>query len=1292
MISFLPNTSRSLRDKIVLLTCFTVFLTAVFIGGVNYKRITDITFNTAIQELASETKLLALKFKSGYESLKNDAFVISKTPPIADIINDLKNNQKKLKFQSNNWQKRLETIFISIMESRPYYTQIRFIGIKDNGRELVRVNKTNNGFERVAKENLQQKSNEKYFKSSIHLKQGEVYFSEVTYNREQDKIDKVLTPTIRLVKPIFDNKKLYGFIVINADYPKLLSKIFLDISPNKNAFIVNHAGDYLKYSSVKGVGQFQFHESYSKKPPQIITNISNSINIEGVFYNEKTIDYFTRLNIDDNNPKAFLSVIIQASKLSLLEDVHQIQLETIVLAIFLILLFLFLAFFVAYKITKPLKLITEIIKNSNNLDEQLNLPITRNDEIGELSKAFKEKTTKLLENKEKLDIILATAPDGIISIDENGVIKSLNNATKAIFGYGDELIGKPIDILIPNNQIKFSNSKYLALNLEVTGNHKNGKTLSLEARLSQAKMPDSSIFTNIFIRDVFDRKKIEQSSRLLNSIVESSIDGIMSKDLSSKITSWNKGAELIFGYTEEEMIGEDIKKIFPEDRKSEEEAIIKSIKTGVVVKDLDTVRQKKDGSQISVSATISPIFDNNGKIVGAASVTRDISERKRAKNSLSKLYNISLNNDLNHQQKIDDILKTSLEYLNLNLAIVSTVKDKEYKVIHAFPKDSIETSTTFELGNTYCYHTLNTGSLTNWVNAGESEIAGHPCYLNFKLETYIGIPIYINDKIYGTVNFTSEGKRNKVFSEQEKIYVNLVSKYISNEIERKLNFNKIKESEKFLKLITEENPDLIFVKDSDYRIVFCNESFVKMYPKEKQNKIIGYTTLEEYKQEEVEIFLEKDKEAFRNGYSETTERITFPNGEIKILLTQKIRFSNTKNEDFILCIARDVTERESLISEISTANALKSAITSSSKHLLIATDTEGLVTYFNNAAEELLGYKADEVVGKETPKLWHDINEIRKHAKKLSKELNQKIEPEFETFITKAKLYGSETNNWIFITKTGKRIPCELTATCIRDNNNNIIGFLGVIVDITEKIKVEKEKTLFLERLNKSNEELARFAYVCSHDLQEPLRMVKSFADKIESHFGEKLINDEKGSKYLNFIIDGAERAQELIRDILEYSKLGTETKELENVNLNEVINSVKTNLALNFEEKKGKLIINNIPQVMGNKTQLYQLFQNLINNALKYVEADISPIIEIGFKNKKDHYEFYVKDNGIGIDKKFHDKIFEVFKRLHTKNKYQGTGVGLSLCKKIVENHNGKIWVESDLGIGSTFYFTLQK
>jgi signal transduction histidine kinase len=242
-------------------------------------------------------------------------------------------------------------------------------------------------------------------------------------------------------------------------------------------------------------------------------------------------------------------------------------------------------------------------------------------------------------------------------------------------------------------------------------------------------------------------------------------------------------------------------------------------------------------------------------------------------------------------------------------------------------------------------------------------------------------------------------------------------------------------------------------------------------------------------------------------------------------------------------------------------------------------------------------------------------------------------------------------------------------------------------LEIAERKRAEAVLTLRSQELARSNAELGMFAYVASHDLQEPLRMVASYLQLVDKRYREKL--DADGREFIEFAVDGAKRMQRLINDLLAYSRIGTQGQGFKPTDCEAVLQTTIRNLQVGIRESGAQITHDPLPTVIGDATQLVQLFQNLIGNALKFRREE-PPQIQIRAESKGDFWWLSVQDNGIGIEAQYFDRIFVVFQRLHGRGKYPGTGIGLAICKKIVERHGGTIWVESEFGKGSTFHFML--
>jgi light-regulated signal transduction histidine kinase (bacteriophytochrome) len=228
-----------------------------------------------------------------------------------------------------------------------------------------------------------------------------------------------------------------------------------------------------------------------------------------------------------------------------------------------------------------------------------------------------------------------------------------------------------------------------------------------------------------------------------------------------------------------------------------------------------------------------------------------------------------------------------------------------------------------------------------------------------------------------------------------------------------------------------------------------------------------------------------------------------------------------------------------------------------------------------------------------------------------------------------------------------------------------------------------------MQNLERSNKELEQFAYVASHDLQEPLRMVSSYTQLLGKRYKDKL--DQDANDFINFAVDGANRMQRLINDLLEYSRVTSRGKPLEKLDLSSVLGRVIATMQFKIQDTNAMVSNEDLPFVVGDEIQISRVFQNLIDNALKF-RGEEPPRIHISSKFESGKVIISVSDNGIGINEKFNDRVFTIFQRLHNREDYPGTGIGLAVCKRIIERHGGKIWLESEEGKGTTFYFTLNK
>lgn len=371
---------------------------------------------------------------------------------------------------------------------------------------------------------------------------------------------------------------------------------------------------------------------------------------------------------------------------------------------------------------------------------------------------------------------------------------------------------------------------------------------------------------------------------------------------------------------------------------------------------------------------------------------------------------------------------------------------------------------------------------------------------------------------------------------------------------------------------------------------------------------------------------------------------------------------------FFTAILRDISERER-----AEANQRQlAAIVESTESAILSKDLKGVITTWNRGAEALYGYSEKEAVGNQVDLI---PPELREEAAEFLRE------------VALGKV--AQRHKTVRVRKDGSRIFVSLSLSPVRDGSGAIIGASSIAHDITAQKLAEDEAEEYTRELKRSNEELEQFAYVASHDLQEPLRMVASYTELLAERYRGKL--DENADKYIGYAMDGARRMQRMIHDLLAYARVSSQAKPLQPTDASAVLDSVIATMSEAIKNSQAEMICPKLPTVMADEVQLGQVFQNLVGNALKF-QSERRPRIEISARESTDWWQFCVADNGIGIEKEGSGRIFQMFQRLHTREEYDGTGIGLAISKRIVERHGGKIWFDSTPGQGTTFYFTLPR
>jgi len=453
------------------------------------------------------------------------------------------------------------------------------------------------------------------------------------------------------------------------------------------------------------------------------------------------------------------------------------------------------------------------------------------------------------------------------------------------------------------------------------------------------------------------------------------------------------------------------------------------------------------------------------------------------------------------------------------------------------------------------------------------------------------------------------------------------------------------------------------------------------------------------------------KKVFRDGFVTDYElQIRHRNGRITpVLYNASVFRDDAGNIAGVFAAARDITERKKAEEIIRRAGAYNRSLLEASLDPLVTINPDGTISDVNQATIKVTGFDREDLIGTDFSKYFTEPD---------------KAKAGYETVFRDGSVtdYGLEIRH-----RHGRITPVLYNATVYKDDHGNVTGVFAAARDITERKRAEdalmrayneledrvRERTIKLqeandslekeiterkataEELRKKSEELARsnlelqqFAYVASHDLQEPLRAISGFTELLEKRYKGQL--DDRADKYINFIIDGTKQMNQVIHDLLAYSRVQTKAHEFEFIDMNKSLKRALLNLHVSIQEKNAVIKTDTLPGIYADGIQITQLFQNLIGNALKFQKPGVTPEISVSVHKSGDYWAFSVTDNGIGIDPQYSERIFRIFQRLHAKGEYEGTGIGLAICKRIVERHGGEIAVRSEPGKGSIFSFTL--
>lgn len=489
------------------------------------------------------------------------------------------------------------------------------------------------------------------------------------------------------------------------------------------------------------------------------------------------------------------------------------------------------------------------------------------------------------------------------------------------------------------------------------------------------------------------------------------------------------------------------------------------------------------------------------------------------------------------------------------------------------------------------------------------------------------------------------------------------------EIEEKLKSEKI-----LLRTLIDNIPDTFYVKDAALRKMIANKADML---------IMGVTSEEEYiGKTDMELFPGKEGggEGYRNDLIllesgkpvlNMEEFFTDSNGKEHCLLTSKIPLLDSDGKiSGLLGIGRDITEMKKTEYEMKVIKEKFQAIFDNTADGIYQSTTDGKFIMMNLSMAKIFGYNSPDEMIRSITNIGSQIYADPVERNKMSEQI---------------LAHGHVENYEVqVLTKTKDVIWVSANIRAVKNEEGAISFFEGTLEDITERKKAEQE-------ILQLNRDLDQFANITAHDLQEPIRMVSGFLGLLEKKYSD--VVDEQGKSYIYRAKDGADRMSILIKDLLEFSRSGNKAAKKSAVNLTEVLDLVNKDLSIVVADTNASLHVpDDLPVINGTHSALYRLFLNLISNGIKFRKKDIAPEIKLTVQEQYHCWEFSLSDNGIGVAQKDQSKLFQAFQRLHRRDEYPGTGLGLVTCKKIVETHGGKIWMTSEPGEGTTFHFTITK
>jgi PAS domain S-box-containing protein len=876
--------------------------------------------------------------------------------------------------------------------------------------------------------------------------------------------------------------------------------------------------------------------------------------------------------------------------------------------------------------------------------------------------------TDISETKEsgaKYRGLLEAAPDAMVVVDQGGEIVLLNVQAEKQFGYSrDELVGQKVKNIIPEGfaerlvadgtrSAADALAQQIGTGIELIARRKNGSEFPIEIMLSPLESAEGTLVTAA-IRDISVRRAAEkhlaQMEGRYRGLLEAAPDAMVVVNQGGEIVLLNVQAEKQFGYQRDELVGQKVKNIIPEGfaerlvadgTRSAADALAQQIGTGI-----ELIARRKNGSEFPIEIMLSPLESAEGTLVTAA--IRDISVRRAAEKQLAQMEG-RYRGLLEAAPDAMVVVKPAGEIVLLNVQA-----EKQF----GYSRD--------ELVGQRVKNIIPEGFAERLIADGTRTPAE-------ALAQQIGMGIELTGRRKDGSAFPIEIMLSPLES-AEGILVTAAIRDISvrKEAERHLA-----QMEGRYRGLLEAAPDAMVVVEQGGEIVLLNVQAEKQFGY-RRDELVG----QKVKNIIPEGFAERlVSDALRSGADALAQQI---GTGIELTGRRKdgsefpieIMLSPLESAEGILVTAaiRDISVRKAAETHLAQMEGRYRGLLEAAPDAMVVVNQDGEIVLLNVQAEKQFGYHRDELLGQKVKNLIPEgfaerlvADALRSAEDALAQQIGTGIE-----------LTGRRKN--------GSEFPIEIMLSPLESAEGILVT--AAIRDINTRKKAEAHLLEKMEELNRSNEELGQFAYIASHDLQEPLRMVASYTQLLSRRYKGKL--DADADEFIAFAVDGASRMQRLIQDLLTYSRVGTKGKDLFDTSSEMAFQQALINLRGAIEDSGAQVTHDPLPAVLADETQLVQLFQNLIGNAIKYQNPGVPRIHVSAAVNGGGKWIFSVQDNGLGIDPQYFERIFGMFQRLHKREEFAGTGIGLAICKKIVERHGGSISVESQPGQGSIFRFAL--